>query len=129
MISYSLYQFYHLIIYNTIMEFCVTVWTELLYFWKPVENIRGPEGLGYVHEISPDTHTFFPSYTHFINTRHISVQLLDFGLSRNLVHVTSLRCNKPEFCLILSSDSSSRWTPLASAVSFPLSGGLGTFTR
>lgn len=82
-----------------------------------------------VHETSPGTHTLFPSYTHSINTKYSSVQLLDFGLSRNLIPAFSLKCSRPEFCLILSSDSVSRRTPLASAVSFPLPGGLGTFTR
>jgi hypothetical protein len=83
--------------------------------------------LGYVHETSPGTHTLFPSYTHFITTSYISVQLSDFGLYSNLVHAVSLKCNKPEFCLVLSSDSISRWTPLALAVSFPLPGGFGDF--
>ena len=84
---------------------------------------------GCVHETSPGTHTLFSSYTHFITTKCSSVQLSDFGLFGNLIPAFSLRCSKPEFCLILSSDSVSRRTPLASAVSFPLPGGLGTFTR
>ena len=83
--------------------------------------------IGRVHETSPGTHTLFPSYTHSINTKYSSVQLSDFGLFGNLIPAFSLKCSKPEFCLILSSDSTSRWTPLASAVSFPLPGGLGTF--
>ena len=84
---------------------------------------------GRVHETSPGTHTLFPSYTRSISTNYSSVQLSDFGLFGNLIPVFSLKCSKPEFCLILSSDSTSRWTPLASSVSFPLPGGLGTFTR
>ena len=85
--------------------------------------------IGRVHETSPGTHTLFPSYARSITTKYSSVQLLDFDLLCNLILVFSLKCSKPEFCLILSSDSTSRWTPLASAVSFPLPGGLGTFTR
>ena len=41
-------------------------------------------------------------------TNYSSVQLSDFGLFGNLIPVFSLKCSKPEFCLILSSDSTSR---------------------
>lgn len=36
---------------------------------------------------------------------------------------------RPKVCLLLLSDSTSRWTPLHLAMHFPLSGVLGTFTR
>ena len=68
--------------------------------------------IGGVHETSPGTHTLFPSYTCSINTKCNSVQLSDFDLLRNLMLTFSLKCSRPEFCLILSSDSTSRWTPL-----------------
>ena len=42
---------------------------------------------GYVREISPGTHTFFPAYTCLIYCWH-SVQLSDFGLFGDLVHAS-----------------------------------------
>ena len=41
----------------------------------------------HVHEISPGTHTFFPTYTCPVYCWR-SVQLLDFGLSCNLIHAS-----------------------------------------
>ena len=61
-----------------------------------------------------------------------SVQLLGFGLHSSLTLAYSLTrflFVGSEFCLRLPSDSASRRTPLALAMSFPLPGGLGTFTR
>ena len=43
--------------------------------------------LSHVHEISPGTHTFFPTYTCPVYCWR-SVQLLDFGLLSNLIHAS-----------------------------------------
>jgi len=66
-------------------------------------------------------------------TENKSVQLLGFSFYRSLTLCSrpSMRFLfvRPELCLRLPSDFTSRWTPLPSAVTFPLPGGLGTFTR
>ena len=43
--------------------------------------------IGYVHETSPGTHTFFPAYTCLIYCWR-SVQLLDFGLLSDLIRAS-----------------------------------------
>ena len=52
-----------------------TPWRRMLYH------------LCHVHEISPGTHTLFPTYTCPVYCWR-SVQLLDFGLSCNLIHAS-----------------------------------------
>ena len=52
-----------------------TPWPQMLY------------RLCHVHEISPGTHTFFPTYTCPVYCWR-SVQLLDFGLLSNLIHAS-----------------------------------------
>ena len=56
------------------------------------------------------------------------IKAVDFILIRNLFLTSCLRCYKPEFFLILSSDSTSRWMH-DFALYFPLSYRFGTFTH
>ena len=80
---------------------------------------------GLALETSPVMDVFFPSYTCLIYSES-SEQLWDFVLFSRLIHSQSLGIKflyvGSDVCLRLPSDSTSRWTPLLSAVAFPLLG-------
>ena len=81
---------------------------------------------------SPEYHTSLSLHISATFTMHSSVQLLDFGLSCDLIPVLSLMrflFVRPEVCLHTFLQIPPRGGhPWCSAIPFPLSGRFGTFT-
>ena len=93
-----------------------------------------------VCEISLGTHTFFPTYTRHVYRKRFRAAI-GFWLAQqshprlrpDMISVRRARVLPLKELFILQirlpSDSASRRTPLPLAMTFPLPGGLGTFTR